>query len=295
MFRTHIGHSLVTNDVQRVRDWYLSLLGCDPSVDLPGQASFYPSTGALHVFDGGDASFPVWGVAALEDTVDALQQAGAVLHSTMVNAENGSSITVLTDPFGFLFGITPATTSRATIVCAPPQQIAAHDGLLANIEVRRSCVVPRARARVFRDWTDSAALTGWLGVEANIELRIGGRFELLFLPEPTGLRGSEGCRVLSFLPDRLLCFTWNAPPHLPSVRSLHTWVVLAFTDVEMSSTEDHRAPQPIKTHIQLTHSGWPAAGWQVDGDPAWSQAVAYFEVAWGRMLQAYVDHVEAAE
>ena len=38
-------------------------------------------------------------------------------------------------------------------------------------------------------------------------------YELHFLEDaPEGRRGSESCRVLAFVPERLLSFTWNAPP-----------------------------------------------------------------------------------
>jgi uncharacterized protein YndB with AHSA1/START domain len=64
----------------------------------------------------------------------------------------------------------------------------------------------------------------------EVELRPGGLYEVYFsLDEPEGLRGSEGCRVLSFVPSKMFWFTWNAPPQFPQARKeMAQWVVVFF-------------------------------------------------------------------
>ncbi|MDP7110937.1 MAG: SRPBCC domain-containing protein, partial [Myxococcota bacterium] len=81
-------------------------------------------------------------------------------------------------------------------------------------------------AEVFRTWTTAEGLGALLDAEARVELRIGGPIEVFFMPDaPEGSRGSEGCQFLAYVPDRMLAFSWNAPPSIPETRNLHTWVV----------------------------------------------------------------------
>jgi uncharacterized protein YndB with AHSA1/START domain len=45
-------------------------------------------------------------------------------------------------------------------------------------------------------------------LKVKIDLVIGGRYEWLW----DGETGSNDCQVLSFIPDRMISFSWNAPP-----------------------------------------------------------------------------------
>jgi uncharacterized protein YndB with AHSA1/START domain len=122
--------------------------------------------------------------------------------------------------------------------------------------------------RVFDTLTTSEGVGGFLEVEASVELAIGGSYELLFNPDdPPGQRGSEGCRILAYVPGESLSFSWNAPPVLPAIRGLHTWVVITLTPVDAA------------THVRLVHTGF-AEG------PDWEEDRRYFERAWGNVLAA---------
>jgi len=126
--------------------------------------------------------------------------------------------------------------------------------------------------QVWLAWTSNEGVAAWWGPpQSNIELRVGGPFEILFsLDQPEGLQGSEGCRVLSYVPEEMLSFTWNAPPHLP-LRSANTWVVVTFAKTEQG------------TAVRLVHTGF------LDG-PDWDDYIAYFDTAWGYVLGLLADH-----
>ncbi len=121
-------------------------------------------------------------------------------------------------------------------------------------------------------WTSNDGIGAWWGPPmANIDLRIGGAFEILFdLDRPVGLQGSEGCRVLAYVPGESLSFTWNAPPHLP-LRSANTWVVLTFSET------------PEGTAVRLVHTGFLKGA-------DWDNYMAYFDNAWGYVLGLFADH-----
>ena len=128
-------------------------------------------------------------------------------------------------------------------------------------------------SEVFDAW---ASGEGWRrvyaspGAEANIDLAIGGRYEWLF----NGALGSNGCQILSYIPDRMLSFTWNAPPQFPETRARRTWVVVELDEIAKDQTE-----------ITLTHLGFG------EGE-AWDKTLDYFNDAWGRVLEAMRAHFE---
>lgn len=123
-------------------------------------------------------------------------------------------------------------------------------------------------AEVWRVWTTSDGMKEWLVADAKVELRQNGPFEVYFNANgEIGSRGSEGCRVLSWIPERMLSFTWNAPPTIPTIRNNkdHSFVV-----VELS-------PEGDGTHVKLTHDGWGDGG-------NWDKTRAYFDKAWPAVL-----------
>lgn len=107
-----------------------------------------------------------------------------------------------------------------------------------------------------------------------MELTPGGPYEIYFLLEnPEGTRGGEGNTVLSFLPPKMLSFTWNAPPSIPEVRNhIHkTWVVVQLEKIDSKNTK-----------VSLDHLGWLAG-------EKWDETYAYFDRAWDIVLNSLKD------
>jgi uncharacterized protein YndB with AHSA1/START domain len=125
---------------------------------------------------------------------------------------------------------------------------------------------------VWHNWTTSEGVTAFLGVPANVKLERGGPFELYFDANGApGLRGSEGCTIISFVPYEMLSITWNAPPTIPYVRNheYKTWVTLFFSETVTG------------TDVRLVHTGWPEG-------VEWDKTFSYFDNAWGYVLKALV-------
>jgi len=142
----------------------------------------------------------------------------------------------------------------------------------------KETVVAASADNVWGAWTSSEGIAEWWNPpRTTIELRVGGPFELLFLVDgPEGSRGSEGCRYLAYVPGEMVAFTWNAPPHL-ALREAHTWVVITFTKLGSEST-----------NVRLVHTGF------LDG-PDWDAYMAYFDDAWGGVLDRLTDHWRTRE
>lgn len=148
------------------------------------------------------------------------------------------------------------------------------DGSARPIEV--TAVVRATPAEAFTAWTTSDGVQSFFGAEARVELRPLGPYEVLFdLSKPEGQRGSEGCQVLSWLPDRMVSFTWNAPPSFAHAREQHTHVVVEFEQ-----------EAPGWTRVRLTHLGWHE---KVRDDAAnaeeWRAARAYFAKVWPKVME----------
>lgn len=165
------------------------------------------------------------------------------------------------------------------LVCAALSVFGVVSGAWARTSGERAIHVERIIAApndvVWKAWTTSQGWKQAMDLPLNIELRPGGPFEVWFAPDaPEGQRGSEGCKVLSYLPERMLSFSWNAPPKFPELRAkgASTIVVVEFEPFGEGFTK-----------VSLTHHGWP----QEPGELAeqWEGAFAYFTAAWPRVLE----------
>ncbi len=140
--------------------------------------------------------------------------------------------------------------------------------------LHKSVFVRSSLDQVWWKWATHAGLATFFGADNLIDLRPGGPFEIYFLMEnPIGLRGGEGNLVLSYLPQKMLSFSWNAPPTIPEVRDHEhkTWVVIQL---------EQRSPNTIQ--VALDHLGW------LDG-PAWDEAYEYFNNAWDIVLKSLTE------
>jgi uncharacterized protein YndB with AHSA1/START domain len=146
---------------------------------------------------------------------------------------------------------------------------------LDPIVLERTIELPRSDV-----WNLLSTSAGWkrfFGVESTIELKPGGRFEILFgNTAPAGQRGSEGCTVLSFVPEELLSYTWNAPPKLAYARTKRSWVVIRLDAIS-----------PGRTRVRMNHQGFAElAAESPDHEAEFEEVRGYFEKAWPKVLDA---------
>ena len=110
--------------------------------------------------------------------------------------------------------------------------------------------VPSSPADVWRAWTTKEGAEAFFAPRCNIDLKPGGPYEMLFdLDAERGKQGGEGMLVLAVQPQRMLAFTWNAPPSMPSVRGQMTHVVVRLLETEKG-----------ETRVTLRHDGWGEGG-----------------------------------
>jgi len=154
----------------------------------------------------------------------------------------------------------PAEAPKPAAFSGAPVQITLPDGSRA-LRVTRLVMAPIAD--VWKTWASSEGLSAALGKQVTIEPRVGGAFEILWKPDaPEGERGSEGCVVQAFLPERMIAFTWNAPPQFGPLRNEHSLVVVTMDEVAQGVVR-----------LELTHHGFGTG-------EGWDGVYAYFTEAW---------------
>ncbi len=126
---------------------------------------------------------------------------------------------------------------------------------------------------VWDAWTTEEGIKTFFAPQCSIELRPGGKYEMVFmLSAKPGERGSEGAVFLALEKPRMLSFTWNAPTELPDIRRQRTHVTLTLTKV------DERV-----TKVKLVNDGYGSGG-------QWKKALEYFERAWGKIVLPRLRH-----
>jgi uncharacterized protein YndB with AHSA1/START domain len=164
------------------------------------------------------------------------------------------------------------TTISLAVVLAASPSIAQQVSRAPSTEpskprvVRVEATINAPVSEVWRVWTTSKGAEEFFAEMANIQLAIGGPYEIQFDPKDER-SGTKGLKVLSYAPEEMISFQWNAPPEYPEVRNGGTWVV-----VQM------RPEGPDRTHITVSHLGWKEG-------PQWDAAYAHFVVGWGGLVQ----------
>ena len=133
--------------------------------------------------------------------------------------------------------------------------------------IRKEVVVNAPVAAAWAAWATSEGIQSFFAPEAVVEARPDGVFSVHFNPYARdGLKGADRMRVLGVQENRMISFTWNAPPHLPEARAQRTVVI-----VRTHPEGDNR------TRVTLTHLGWGDGG-------EWDKAYQYFDRAWAQVL-----------
>ncbi|MBU7014433.1 MAG: SRPBCC domain-containing protein [Theionarchaea archaeon] len=115
----------------------------------------------------------------------------------------------------------------------------------------------------FKMFTENEHLEKWLTNVADVEPRVGGKYELFWVPEDREHNSTIGCKVLALNPGKLISFEWKGPPQHQFMNE-----VIPLTHVMVSFI-----PCEKGTEVHLIHTGWK-------NTPEWEEARQWFEKAW---------------
>lgn len=138
--------------------------------------------------------------------------------------------------------------------------------------IHATAVLKCGPTEAFRHFTDSALLATWLADRADVDLKVGGKYEIFWNSPPAPPnRGTSRCKISVLVPDKLLAFDWIGPTMFDDAMNVAdpaTHVVVSFIPLANGSTEVH-----------LVHSGWGHS-------PVWDKPRHWFERAWNGALGA---------
>ena len=135
------------------------------------------------------------------------------------------------------------------------------------------------RETAFNMFTKNELLENWLTVKAEVDPKVGGKYELFWVPENRESNSTIGCKITGIEKDKFISFDWKGPADFESYMNSAdplTHVIVFFTQNDSDSN---------KTIIHLFHTGWRK-------DPDWQKARDYFDKAWLKALQALKDKIK---
>ena len=134
-------------------------------------------------------------------------------------------------------------------------------------------VVDANHHEVFRLWSTEEGTRRFFGTDAHIELRVGGSYEIYFLPRDNpqcDANSTKGARLLTIEPGKELAFEWTAPPFASqfNTQPLPTWVEVRLEPLEGDSG---------RTVVLMAHHGF-----QRGHD--WDRVYEFFVRSWASVL-----------
>ncbi len=127
--------------------------------------------------------------------------------------------------------------------------------------------------KVWWAWTTSEGLKTFFAPSNKIEFRVFGAYDFHFNPNAeAGGRGAEGNIILAIQSEKMLSFTWDAPPKYPDIRKQRTSVVLRF--IKLSEN---------RTKLLFTQTGWGEG-------KDWDEVYNFFIPAWGGQVLPFLKY-----
>ncbi|MCK4941015.1 SRPBCC domain-containing protein [candidate division WOR-3 bacterium] len=144
--------------------------------------------------------------------------------------------------------------------------------------VQLSCGIHEA----FRMFTVNELLQSWLTEIADVEPKLGGKYELFWDPDNRENNSTIGCKITAIEEDRFLAFEWKGPTQFKHFMNN----IVPLTHVVVFFLPYKEGNKPC-TEVHLIHSGW--------GDSVeWEEARTWFDKAWKGAFDRLEKHIDIA-
>ncbi|MBT2640501.1 SRPBCC domain-containing protein [Bacillus sp. ISL-39] len=147
-------------------------------------------------------------------------------------------------------------------------------------EVKQEITVNVPVELIWHAWTISDRVALWFAPETNIEAKVGGAYELYFIPGNRTGMNTKGCKVLKLNFFRELVFEWKGPDQFSSL--MNVGEQLTIVSVNFEKIEDNT------TKVTVRHTGFKE-------DDAWTEAVKWHEMAWSGVLKSLKNALETGK
>ena len=135
--------------------------------------------------------------------------------------------------------------------------------------------------RAFSMFTINELLEKWLTVKANVEPKVGGKYELFWQPEDPENNSTIGCKVTGIEKNKYISFDWKGPAKFKEIMNFVdplTHIIVFFSQIHNSR----------KSIVHLFHTGWRK-------DPDWRAPREYFQKAWCIALEELREKIKPNE
>ncbi|MFX3673340.1 MAG: SRPBCC domain-containing protein [Paenisporosarcina sp.] len=133
---------------------------------------------------------------------------------------------------------------------------------------------------VWYAWTISERVSEWFAPETVVEGKVGGAYELYFVPgNKTGMN-TKGCKITKLVNEKELLFTWKGPDQFDDIMNNEnelTIVKVSFETINENSTK-----------VSIHHTGF------LD-DESWAEAFQWHQMAWSGVLSSLKSALEKGE
>ncbi len=130
--------------------------------------------------------------------------------------------------------------------------------------------------RAFEMFSVNEHLEKWLTQLAEVEAKVGGKYELFWNPEDKENDSTIGCKILAIQPNIFLSFEWKGAKQFKHFMNN----VRPLTNVNIFFI-----PSSEETEVHLLHTGWRETA-------EWEQAREWFDMVWTKSfseLEKYVN------
>lgn len=133
---------------------------------------------------------------------------------------------------------------------------------------------------VWYAWTLSDRVSTWFAPEAAIEPKLGGAYELYFIPGNKEGMNTRGCKVTQLVDKKELHFTWKAPDQFADLMNDKDCLTIVQVSLEEIG--------PEMTKVTVEHSGFKA-------DEQWAEALEWHKMAWSGVLGSLKSAIETGK
>ena len=147
------------------------------------------------------------------------------------------------------------------------------------MNIHNEITVAASKELVWAAWTISDRVKQWFAPDANIDARLGGAFELFFIPGNHEQMNTKGCVITKFIPMERLSFTWKGPDDFSQLMNQSD--NLTVVNVSLSDDGEH-------TKVTIEHVGWG------EGE-AWNKAYQWHVMAWNQVASSLKSAIESGE
>ncbi|MHA2280593.1 MAG: SRPBCC family protein [Promethearchaeota archaeon] len=147
---------------------------------------------------------------------------------------------------------------------------------IIQLKVEVDCDINTA----FDMFTQNKLLESWLTAKAEVDPKVGGKFELFWVPENREHDSTIGCKITGIEKNKFLSFGWKGPQQYESFMNFADPLthVIAFLSQEKKPSN--------KTVIHLLHTGWR-------NTPEWQEARDWFEKAWINAFEVLKEKIKS--